>query len=218
MSRLLPLFPLNSVLFPGMSIQLQIFEPRYQDMLRACLVGDRSFGVVLIKHGVEAFGPTPEPYFTGCRALIQKVQPLSEGRSHMLAIGHERFRVTSIVQAEPYLVGRVEYEVLDDNPDQVLSSITADVAELMLRYMDILSGAGREIIDLSDLPVDPKSLAYSICGVLQIPLAEKQALLEADSLENLLRALARILERELALMPAILAQGPRDGIGPFGWN
>ncbi|MEJ2012271.1 MAG: LON peptidase substrate-binding domain-containing protein [Anaerolineales bacterium] len=218
MSRLLPLFPLKSVLFPGTPIQLQIFEPRYKEMLRVCMAHDHSFGVVLIKHGSEAFGPMPEPYLVGCRAVVREVQSLPEGRSRLFALGHERFRITSIAQAEPYLVGCVEYDALNDNPDPGVGSVAANVAGRMLRYTDILSESGRDIVDLSNLPADPYSLAYRICSVLQIPLTEKQSLLEMDSLVHLFRMLERILERELALMPAMLAEGPLDGIGPFGWN
>ncbi|MDP6513158.1 MAG: LON peptidase substrate-binding domain-containing protein, partial [SAR202 cluster bacterium] len=67
--RILPLFPLNSVLFPGASIPLQIFEDRYKQMLRDCLDADSRFGVVLIKSGREV-GGSAEPHATGTVAQI----------------------------------------------------------------------------------------------------------------------------------------------------
>jgi len=69
----LPLFPLNTVLYPGTPLYLHIFEPRYQRMINLCLNEHRPFGVVLIRHGQEALGPLAEPYRIGCTADIIRV-------------------------------------------------------------------------------------------------------------------------------------------------
>jgi Lon protease-like protein len=214
----LPLFPLHSVLFPGMPVQLQIFEPRYKQMLQECLAGNRSFGVVLIKRGVEAFGPIPEPYRFGCRALIQRLLPLDDDRTHLVAIGQERFRVTSILQDHPYLVGQVEYRALQADMDLDLRSISAIVTARLRRYMQMLNRSNPEKPIPIDLPTDPQILAYRACSLLQLPLEEKQTLLEMEDVGELLRMLGITLRRELALMPALLTEEITDGIGPFGLN
>ena len=72
MSETLPIFPLNTVLFPGAPLPLRIFEPRYREMLQACLEADRRFGVALIKSGQEV-GESAEPYEIGTVARIEKV-------------------------------------------------------------------------------------------------------------------------------------------------
>ena len=58
----LPLFPLNTVLFPGMPLNLHIFEERYKRMMQACIESSKPFGVVLIKQGLEAHGPLADPF------------------------------------------------------------------------------------------------------------------------------------------------------------
>ncbi|MCH8222137.1 MAG: LON peptidase substrate-binding domain-containing protein [Chloroflexi bacterium] len=73
MSETLPIFPLNTVLFPGAPLPLRIFEPRYREMLKRCLDGDRRFGVALIKSGPEVGGPA-EPHDVGTVARIERVR------------------------------------------------------------------------------------------------------------------------------------------------
>ena len=85
----LPLFPLNTVLFPEMPLPLHIFEVRYKQMIAKCLAGDRTFGVVLIKHGSEALGPLAEPYSIGCTARIIESQSLGEGRMEITTVGED---------------------------------------------------------------------------------------------------------------------------------
>jgi len=218
MNELLPLFPLHTVLFPGRPAQLQIFETRYKQMLQECLAGDRSFGVLLIKRGAEAFGPAPEPHQTGCRALIRKVQPLDEGRTRLVVIGHERFDLRSIVQEQPYLLGRVQYRSMKIDPDidrrSKLSSLTSSLG----RYLQLLNQLGHQAASAFDFPADPLALAYHACSLMQLPLDEKQALLEMDDLDDLLSALGMTLRRELALMPALLSGSPGEGPGPYSLN
>ena len=187
-------------------------------MLQECLAGDRSFGVVLIKHGLEAFGPTPEPYLFGCRALIQHLQPLADGRTHLVALGQERFKVTSIIQDQPFLVGQVEFQSLQDDPDPGLRSSAAAVTARLRRYIQFLNRLSPESLYPIDLLTDPQALAYSACRLLRLSLDEKQALLEIEDLGELLRTLGIMLRRELALMPAMLTEETAEGIGPFGLN
>src|SRR5215207_7429183 len=104
----LPLFPLNTVLFPGMPLSLHIFEDRYKEMISRCLQDNTPFGVLLIKEGVEALGPLAQPHSIGCTAQITQVQPLDEGRMNLIAIGHERFKLLSLDYALPYLMGDIE--------------------------------------------------------------------------------------------------------------
>ena len=103
----LPLFPLNTVLFPGMPINLHIFEPRYKLMIEQCIQNDEPFGVVLIHKGTEASGPLAEPHPIGCTAQITQVERLDDGRMNILAVGGERFQIRSLNLFEPYLVGTV---------------------------------------------------------------------------------------------------------------
>jgi len=96
--RELPLFPLNSVLFPGLALHLHIFEERYKRMIEYCIAQDQSFGVVLIKRGMEALGPIAEPYSIGCSARIHNIQKLDQGKMNIIIIGEERFKILYIDQ------------------------------------------------------------------------------------------------------------------------
>ena len=103
----LPLFPLRTVLFPGQTLPLHIFEPRYRQMVADCMASDRTFGVALIREGAEVGGPAV-PYEVGTTAVIQGVDRLDDGRLNIVTIGHERFRLQEVdSSAKPYLVGRV---------------------------------------------------------------------------------------------------------------
>ena len=89
----LPLFPLNTVLFPGTPITLHIFEPRYLELMEMCEQTQQPFGVVLIQEGQEALGPLATPYPIGCTAEIARVERLPDGRMNILAVGVERFEI-----------------------------------------------------------------------------------------------------------------------------
>src|SRR5688500_12618252 len=90
--RMLPLFPLGVVLFPGMALPLHVFEERYRLMMGACLEGDQSFGVTLIKEGQEVGDPAI-PFDVGTMARIAKLQRLPDGRMNLIAVGVQRFRI-----------------------------------------------------------------------------------------------------------------------------
>ena len=114
-TRVLPLFPLNVVLFPDAAIPLHIFEERYKLMVQMCLDGDSQFGVVLIKSGSEVGDPA-EPHGVGTVARIIDVERLDEGRMRLAIVGRERFRIEEITQRVPYIEGRVG--ILEEDGDE----------------------------------------------------------------------------------------------------
>src|SRR5690606_41265145 len=96
----LPLFPLNTVLFPGMTLPLHIFEPRYRVMIKRCLKLNRPFGVVLIRVGNEV-GGSAVPHDIGTSAYITHAQPLDNVRINIQTLGYKRFRLVTIEQDKP---------------------------------------------------------------------------------------------------------------------
>ncbi len=213
----LPLFPLNSVLFPGMPIALHIFEERYKEMIGACLSSRQPFGVVLIKHGQEALGPLADTYSIGCTAEITDSEKLGQGRMNISAMGKERFRIMSIKQDKPYLIGKVATFPLQSADNQQLASKGKALRPWIDRYLDILSNAGEFKIDSQLLPEDPLALAFLGAILLQMPPRLKQELLEIRTANNFLLELRRVYRREVALLPAILDR-PRAEEGPFTSN
>ena len=105
--RQLPIFPLNTVLFPGASLPLQVFEERYKLMMEHCLDGDSKFGVVLIKSGSEV-GEPAVPHQTGTLAQIVQVNRVRGDRMFISVTGRQRFTIREITQRRPYIVAEVE--------------------------------------------------------------------------------------------------------------
>lgn len=216
----LPLFPLNTVLFPGMPLNLHIFEERYKAMTNLCLKENRPFGVVLISKGHEALGPLAEPHLVGCTAQITQVQPLRQGQMHITAIGRERFQIQQLFHDRPYLVGNVEmYPLQSEDKAQIVQG-GARLRSWVHRYLKALEEAGQVQFDPRKLPSDPTSLAYLGAVVLQqVSAEEKQALLEATHSTVMLEKLTVHYRREVALLEAMLTPPPDDNLeGPFSPN
>src|SRR6185503_19425073 len=100
----LRLFPLNTVLFPGMRMPLHIFEERYRLMIRECIEQDAPFGVLLIREGEET-GGSAVPHGVGTTARITQVEYLDDGRMNIFTIGQERFRLSELSTDREYLTG-----------------------------------------------------------------------------------------------------------------
>src|SRR5262245_9875227 len=111
--RELPLFPLPTVLFPGMALPLHVFEERYKLMIGECARDSRPCGVVLIKSGPEVGGDAVT-YPVGTTAHITQIEKLNDGRMNIATLGYNRFRIQSTHREKPYLTGIVEEFPLQD--------------------------------------------------------------------------------------------------------
>ena len=189
--RVLPLFPLNTVLFPGAALPLQIFEDRYKEMLQDCLAADSWFGAVLIKEGVEVGGPAV-PHTTGTVAEIVQVSDEQRGRFLISCVGRQRFHIKSISDELPYLSGSVE--LLAEEADQgVTPELTAAVREAVAAYLALVSGLGGGWVRDVPVPTEPVSLSYLAAAALQVDTARKQALLEEPTASSRLRSALSLL-------------------------
>lgn len=219
---LLPLFPLNLVLFPGMPQRLHIFEERYQLMIRDCIEKQQPFGIVMIAEGRAESGPLATPYMIGTTAQIIQVQELPFGRMNILTIGQERFRIRELFHNNPYLVGEVDYApFVRETTDQRELAVQGRRMRILLeRYLNLLSQAGSIEFDWDQVPQEPDTLAHLSAGVLQIEADQKQHLLELESLDQYLTELIRIYRREIALLNVTLSppqfEEPDDI--PFSFN
>jgi uncharacterized protein len=214
----LPLFPLNTVLFPGMPLQLHIFEERYKRMIQLCLDQRQPFGVVLIRHGREALGPPAEPHYVGCTARIIEVEPLSEGRMNIVALGQQRFRVLSLNYDQPYLVGKVELHPIEALDTHALADQGRILLPWVKRYMEILTRASDADLDPEHLPTDPLVLAYLAAVLLQIPADQKQRLLASTQATDLLANIQDIYRREVALLQRLLSAENIENPGKISLN
>ena len=214
----LPLFPLNTVLFPGMPLPLHIFEERYKQMIGECLEGDRLFGVVLIRNGCEALGPLAEPHTVGCTARIMEVEPLEEGRMQITTVGEQRFRILSLIYDLPYLVGMVEFHpIVVESPEELISA--ADKLTPKVRqYINLLKQIEAVDLDPDSLPQDPLMLGHLAPVLLQMPPIEKQDLLISESALELLLSTNRIYSREIAFLRAIITRSKDQSQSPVSQN
>ncbi len=200
----LSLFPLHTVLFPGMPLQLHIFEPRYRLMIRNCLENNQPFGVVLIRQGLEALGPLAEPYLIGCTARIVELETVQDGKLYLTALGDEPFRILELDKSQPYLVGQVESLHLErSRPLDMLRGMHT-LMPAIKQYLKLLSQTGNAALDLNlsdlELPDDPMMLIYLAASLLQLPSVEKQPLLEATTTLGLVAEVQRLYQRETAVL------------------
>lgn len=203
MSRQLPLFPLGTVLFPGATLNLHIFEERYRLMIGRCLEERSPFGVVLIREGDEVEEGRPgarpaEPYAIGTIAQISADMRLDDGRYLLTAVGARRFRIQAIVQRLPYLIASVLE--LPENVTPAAAVAADDLRATYDRYWQAVAGATGLEVEVEDLPRDPLRLSYYLADRLQVTMELKQHWLECDPLTRL-REIAANLRAELALLP-----------------
>lgn len=215
----LPLFPLNMVLFPGTPIHLHIFEARYIQMVNSCVEENLPFGVALIRSGVEAHGPLAEPHYIGCTAQIAKIQPLTDGRMNLVAVGEKRFRLLTLDrETKPYLVGRIQPYPLENADAESINLRARRLRQQFQRFLQLLIESGRQLIDLALLPDDDVALAYLAAAALPISPLQKQELLASDHADRLLENLARYYQRELALLEMALSKKVGLQAGGFSTN
>ncbi|MDA1189925.1 MAG: LON peptidase substrate-binding domain-containing protein [Chloroflexi bacterium] len=203
-TRRLPLFPLNTVLFPHATLPLQIFEERYKTMLQDCQQFDMSFGAVLIKSGSEV-GEHAEPHRVGTVAKIVQVSDGGKGKFFISAIGQQRFRILTITLDRPYMTGQVE--LLDDDLDSEQELLPAEVSSLrkaVMRYTQTVVGLGGNWVGNLKLPEDPVKLSYFIPKLLQIEPRNKQALLEMPTVFARLETERSIVETQHARLKSRL--------------
>jgi len=132
----LPLFPLHTVLCPGVELSLHVFEDRYRTMVGRCLADESPFGVVLIREGSEVGPGDLAVAAVGTVAEIRRATPRADGRYDLLVRGMQRFRLDGVdAAAEPYLVGHVTPmgEVLGERARVAL--LRDRVVQLFTRYL-----------------------------------------------------------------------------------
>ncbi len=189
LSALLPLFPLDLVLLPGVPVPLHIFEPRYKEMIKECLDQKRVFGIVRSKDDKDEGFAT-----VGCTAEILNVlKTYPDGRMNILAEGQKRFEVLQINQERAFLQADVFY--LEDETDPPTSAELEKAIRLHGEIM-ALAGAQQEEIEKSETA----QLAYRLAGSLPFDPDFQQALLEMSSEAERIRAIISFFERILPVL------------------
>ncbi|MFK7730624.1 MAG: LON peptidase substrate-binding domain-containing protein [Pseudomonadales bacterium] len=194
MTEELPLFPLGAMLFPGGRISLQIFEPRYMDMVKRCLRDNSGFGVVAIRSGSEVVSPgtvAPTMYSIGVVAHIVDWHGLEYGRIGITAEGSRRFKIlSSEPQEDQLLIGDVEY--LSDSEDLTLPTSYAELAGLLKQ---LARHPSVEQLGMSFDYTSVNSVAYALAQLLPIANEEKFKLLDCDDAHQVLARIRLITDQ-----------------------
>jgi Lon protease-like protein len=220
-----PMFPLGSVLVPGMILPLHVFEPRYRALVRDCTAGDGEFGVVLIERGSEVGGGDARTD-VGTMARIVQVDELPDGRFAVGAVGMRRIRITAWLPDQPYpraevadwpdAVGGAEGDAGGDPecegavppPPQEAGALVDEVDGLLRRVGALRSELGEPAPPLDFTLADaPLVAGYQATALAPLGPLDKQALLAAPSVRARLDDLRRLLGEHVELLQARLAAG-----------
>jgi uncharacterized protein len=167
----LRLFPLRTVLFPGMELDLQVFEERYRVLVAECIEASEPFGVALIREGPEVGGDaTPHP--VGCTARIARLAPTRDGRLALKAVGERRFRITTLHHDQPYLSADVEYPV--DEAGEVPTERLEEARHRLRQLYRLRDTIGNEYHREFETPSTPAELADRVGALARGFVTERQ--------------------------------------------
>jgi uncharacterized protein len=205
----LPLFPLNTVLFPGVVMPLYVFEERYRVLVRDLIAlpptRDREFGVVAIKAGYEVGERGVHTIQrVGCAALVTQVTANADGTYEIIVVGRRRFHVEDLDPSHDYLQADVEW--LSDPGGATAADLAFDAATartLFDSYRQAVEDLRADDVLDGPTPRDPVDLSYTLAAATVLTLADRQLLLECPDVTSRLRMGTALLRGELRAMQAI---------------
>lgn len=208
----LPLFPLHTVLCPGIALPLHIFEERYREMVRHCLERESPFGVALITEGREVGGGSISFARLGTVAEIRQVGRYPDGRFDLLVVGTRRFTVDSVAaDSRPYLVGDVTELGEPVGDEELARSLANRATRRFVRYLELLQPRDGETAEEIDVRVE---IETDVAGGEASPHGDDPSLLADEGPERrvvipddpttLSYLLAGILQVELPRRQALL--------------
>ncbi|ASU83464.1 peptidase S16 [Nocardiopsis gilva YIM 90087] len=214
----LPLFPLGSVLFPGLTMPLHVFEERYRRLMSELLgpaedAGEaQQFGVVGIELGHEVGASAAHQLSdVGCMAEVRSVRRHDDGRYDLVIEGRSRFRVEEVDDPDddrPYL--RAATTLIPDELGAGAEEQAERASRLFRVYCERLTGIGIPTEPPAEFPADPLPLSYAVASALVLDQRDKQALLEADHAAARLELASALMRRENRVLTALptLPAGP----------
>lgn len=186
----LPIFPLHTVLFPGATAALHIFEPRYREMVGRCLAHDETFGIALIAEGDEVGDPAT-PLRVGTEAGIIASRKHADGRYDIVVEGRRRFEMSAIDRSRSLM--RADVRFLEEPAGREAADLAQAVAALFDGVVESMELAGQAIVDETWKELDPVGLSYRVAAVLPASEGVKQELLECPDAASRLRKEAELL-------------------------
>jgi uncharacterized protein len=218
----LPLFPLHTVLCPGIALPLHIFEERYRQLVRYCIDTPSPFGVVLIRDGEEVGGGTVSFSAIGTTAEIRRAGRYPDGRYDLLVVGTGRFAIETVAVGEqPYLVAEatlLDDEVADADEARRLANLATRRFVTYLELLQPREGESTDEIDISveveteDTDVEEGEVAGTI-GEVEVEQGDetvRRRVVIPDDPTTLSYLLAGIIQIELPRRQALLEAETTD--------
>jgi Lon protease-like protein len=213
MSETLPLFPLGTVLYPGLLLPLNIFEERYRELVRDLLDGPepRRFGVIAIRKGRETgVDGISALYQIGCTATVREVAEQDDGRYHLVTVGTQRFQLASLDNSRPYLQGEVDL-LEEEVGDEAAAGLAVDAVQRgFLGYVEALASRESVEVTVPELPDEPLLLSYLVAASMILDLSVRQDLLAEPDAERRLGAERALLARETTMLRSLTAMPAPD--------
>ena len=201
--KMLPIFPLNTVLMPHQLMPLHIFENRYRRLMADLLAlpeSEQRFGIVSIVKGSETNEDLPQLAEIGTIAVLRKTTVNPDGTFEITVIGGERFDIKSIsISKAPYLIGEVRTR--KETPISFDKDTITLAQEKCIDFM-MMVDADNDNASRA-LPDEPSALSFLIAGLLPLTSIEQQGLLNIDDANLRLKAVMKIINRETILMQEI---------------
>ncbi|HKZ20459.1 MAG TPA: LON peptidase substrate-binding domain-containing protein [Acidimicrobiia bacterium] len=194
----LPMFPLNSVVFPSTAVPLRIFESRYQRLLDRVMRADGQFGIVLIERGHEVGGDDVR-FDVGSRVKVVAMSPIGSSNDRaIVVVGMNRIRVQEWLPDDPHPEADVE-----ELPERVCDS-SGELEEALTSLRTVLAlaseiGANVAALNL-DLAEDPVAASFQLSSISPLAAIDQQKLLEAPDSRSRLVAAKQMLDEQADLL------------------
>jgi Lon protease-like protein len=206
----LAMFPLSTVLYPGSPLSLHVFEPRYRELVRHCVAGTGTFGVVLIARGSEV-GGGEQRLDTGTIAAIEGISPLEDGQCALLAFGTRRIRVERWHEDDPYPIATVR-EIPEIQGEDLAHHYQLAVGAVR-RVRALLSELGEtpalsgDIDFASEFSSDPDAAMWFLCSIAPVSAFDSQRLLDAATAADRMAMLCSLCVEVGDDLTRLLAEG-----------
>ena len=208
MATRLPLFPLSSVLVPGLVLPLHVFEPRYRQMVADAMASDERIGMILLEPGWEAdYYGAPKVHPVGTFGQIENLVALEDGRYNLVLSGQARFRVVEQVIEAPYRVARVVRLPDPAAPPEMAYAMREWLVELSLRYLEFVPEPNH-VPELKSATCE--ELTNALVMSLPLDVDDKQRLLELDDVVERAERVGGMLQHRLETLE-FLAPFRMDG-------
>ncbi len=206
MPQTLPLFPLGSVLYPGLLLPLHVFEDRYRRLVRDLTQGRqlRRFGVIAIREGRETGSDgVLALHEIGCTATLRRVSERDDGRFDLITVGTDRFRLIALDRSRPYLQGEVEFLSEDTGDEAEAAALVPALQRAFGAYIEALNARGAAQVSMPELPSEPIALSYLIAASVIADLRDRQLLLALPDAARRLNAERAMLARETSILRSL---------------